>query len=86
MKKRSDIEKFYDKLSKDASLNIATLERETLNEGIDVEFRNGCGFVSMSDAHEKGVNTSLQSNSTLTKLDVDVKNLDIAEVEVFSIF
>lgn len=86
MKRKSDIEKFYDRLSKDVSLNIATIEREALHEGIDVEFRNGHGFVSMTGAHKKGVNTSWKSNQTLTRLEVDAKNLDIAEVEVFSIF
>lgn len=53
---------FTDELSYDATLKVADLERDAINEGIDVEFKFGKNFISLNDAHEKCVDTSLKSN------------------------
>lgn len=73
-------------LSPDAVLDVLDLENDSINEGMDVEYRYGKAFVSFNDTHERGVDTSLEHNPTIIKFDVYADNIDIKTVDVYSIF
>jgi len=77
---------FAEGFKHDCTLRVADLERDAINEGIDVEFKFGKNFISLNDTHEKGVDTSLKANPTSAKLIVDEANFDVRTFDVYSIF
>lgn len=44
---------------------IVNAIKRTLNEGIDIQYKNGQDFVRMTDKHEKMVDTSIANNPTV---------------------